>query len=130
MKRHKLLLLVLIVAALAASTWFIAANDLIGKIFNESEPDMPRHAKFEKDADKEAYLQARNEHLDMLRGFDTATQDSRANAIAEMERGERELVTKNRLENIPEAASWKALGPAPIPVNASTSYSGRVSAIA
>lgn len=130
MKRSRFLFLLFIVAALAASTWYIGANDLFAKIFNEGEPDMPRTAKLDKDGDKEAYLMARNEHLDMLRGFDTATQDSRSNAIVEMERSERALAERNRAENVPEAAAWKPLGPAPIPVNASTSYSGRVSAIA
>lgn len=72
------MLLLVIVAALGASTWFIAANDLIGKIFNDDDPDRPMLGR---KIDMEQFLLERNEHLDLLRGFDTATQESRANAI-------------------------------------------------
>ena len=115
-----------IIAVLAASSWFVAENDLIGKFFNEDDPDRPVGSKM----DHETYLVLRNEHMDMLRGFDTATQESRTNAVGEMEIGERALANRLQVEGRPEIASWLPLGPAPIPVNASTSYSGRVSAIA
>ncbi len=126
MKKSNVLLLIIISAVLAGSTWFIAANDLIGKFFNESDPDLPMGAKI----DREEYLRMRIEQMDMLRGYDTATQQSRTNAVREMERSEQALKAHLRATDQPEAAAWKPIGPAPIPVNANTSYSGRVSAIA
>ncbi|MBK8464726.1 MAG: hypothetical protein IPL32_02760 [Chloracidobacterium sp.] len=127
MKKNRLLLLLLILVALGASTWFIASNDLIGKFFDEGDPDRPpMGAKI----GLEEYLPLRIAHMDLLRGFDTAEQDSRTNSILEMEQSERELERQRRDANQPEGASWAPIGPAPIPVNASTSYSGRVSAIA
>lgn len=121
MKKNRIALLLVIVAALGASTWFIAANDLIGKIFNDDDPDRPMLGR---KIDMEQFLLERNEHLDLLRGFDTATQESRANAIREMERAE--AATEN-----PEAASWVPIGPAPIPIGGGgTGYSGRASAVA
>ena len=118
--------MVLVVGVLASSTWFIGAGDLIGKYFIEDDPDLPPGVQI----DREEYLRMRIEQMDMLRGFDTARPDSRAKAVAEMENGEQVLELKNRLANQPEPASWTPLGPAPIPVNANTAYSGRVSAIA
>lgn len=106
--------------------WYIEAqrNE---KAFDESEPDMPKTLKI---ADKEEYLRLRTEHLDMLQGFDTAKQDSRTKAIQKMEEAERALARSREAQNAPAAQTWRPLGPAPIPVNGSTSYSGRVSAIA
>ena len=127
MKKNRILLLLLIVGVTAASTWFIAASGLIAKFFNEDDPDRPAiGAK----GDLEDYLRRRIEHMDMLRGFDTAEQHSRTNAILEMERSERELKRQRRAAGEPEGAAWVPLGPAPIPINGATSYSGRVSAIA
>ena len=117
--------MLIVFCSVGASTWFIGANDLIGKFFNEDDPDLPIGAVI----DREEYFRLRMEHLDLLRGYDTAKQESRTNSILEMEHSERVLAAKNRFENRPEAA-WTPLGPAPIPVNGSTSYSGRVSAIA
>ena len=96
------------------------------KVFNEEEPDLPAGAKI----DKEEYFRLRNEYLDMVRGFDTATQQSRTRAVTRMERSERELEQRRAARDQPLASLWQPLGPAPIPINANTSYSGRVSAIA
>ena len=127
MKKSRVLLLFVIVCVLGASTWFIASNDLIGKFFNEDDPDRP---PIGEKVDLEEYLRMRIEHMDLLRGFDTAQQDSRTNAILEMEQSERALKRQRCGANLPEDPSWTPLGPAPIPVNSATSYSGRVSAIA
>src|SRR5215210_1766467 len=88
MKKSRVLLLFLIVCAAGASTWFIASNDLIGKFFNEDDPDRP--AMGDKPPLDE-YLLRRNEHMDLLRGYDTAQQDSRTNSILEMEQSEQAL---------------------------------------
>jgi hypothetical protein len=96
------------------------------KVFNEAEPDLPSGVKI----DKEEYFRLRNEHLDVLRGFDTAAQQSRTRAVRRMEQSERELAQRREARNQPLVSLWQPLGPAPIPVSASTSYSGRVSAIA
>ena len=128
MKKFKIVTLLLVFGAIAASTWFVASNDLIGKFFNESQPDLPKR---NKDAmGMENYLIARNEHLDMLRGFDTALPESRIRSVRDMERSEAALAESYRRANRGPDPSWTAIGPAPIPVNAVTSYSGRVSAIA
>jgi hypothetical protein len=123
MNKRRLLLLLIILGVLGASTWFIASNDLIGKVFNDDDPD---RSPTGNEISREEYLLRRNEHLDMLRGYDTAQQESRTNSIREMERGERELISRGEQ---PQTA-WVPLGPSPIPINGSTTYSGRVSAIA
>lgn len=132
MKKFKILLLFVIVAALAASTWFVASNDVFGKFFNEDQPDLPsRASKARKEKiGMEEYLIMRNEHLDMLRGYDTAQPDSLAKAVREMERSEADFAMRRRAADQPELPAWVPLGPAPIPVNASVTNSGRVSAIA
>lgn len=124
--KKRVFFLVFILVSLGTSTWFIASNDLIGKFFNEDDPD---RSPTGVEIDLEDYLRMRIEHMDMLRGFDTAQQDSRTNSILEMERSEQRLRRERREANLPEEAAWIPLGPAPIPVG-STSYSGRVSAIA
>jgi hypothetical protein len=92
--------------------------------FDESEPDLPPTSV---KIDKAEFLRLRSEQVDLLRGFDTAKQDSRSKAVRDLERRERELRQRRGAEL---DTAWRFLGPAPIPVNASTSYSGRVSAIA
>ena len=126
MNKNRVLLVLIIFSVLASATWFIGANDLIGKFFIEDDPDLPPGANI----DREEYLRMRIEQMDMLRGFDTAQPDSRAKAAAEMDKSEEALALNNRLTNQPEAGSWTPLGPAPIPINANTSNSGRTSAIA
>src|ERR1043166_4355088 len=124
MKPYKLWLFLLIFAALGASTLFVASG-LIGKFFDENDPDRPPTGV---EIDREEYLRLRIEQMDMLRGFDTAQQESRTNAIREMEQSERNLRKQRRNADEPET-SWVPLGPSPIP-NGSSPYSGRVSAIA
>ncbi len=131
MKAVKITLLFILIVGLAAPIlWHITAEPQ-----NESEsltnqeandPDLLPSDEIEK----EEYLRLRTEQIDMLRGFDTAKPDSRTKAIRLMEKGERELAARRDSLNQPVVSTWQPLGPAPIPVNGSTSYSGRVSAIA
>jgi hypothetical protein len=124
LNKARFTLLVLLVGAIASSTWFIASNDLIGKFFNESEPDLPARFGADKDEiDKMEYLTLRNEHLDMLRGFDTAKPDSRIKAVRAMEAAEA-LVGERGLGD-----AWRPLGPSPIPISSTNGNSGRTSAI-
>jgi len=101
----------------------MSADDKVRE-FDENEPDLPPTSV---KIDKGEFLRLRSEQVDLLRGFDTAEQDSRTKAIRELERREAEL---GDLRGPEVDTAWRSLGPAPIPVNASTSYSGRVSAIA
>ncbi|HLM59807.1 MAG TPA: hypothetical protein VK308_03275, partial [Pyrinomonadaceae bacterium] len=97
------------------------------KVFNEEEDaDLPSGVKI----DKEEYHRLRNEQIDMWRGVDTARKDSRNRAIRDMERRETQFEQRREARNEPLVSLWNPLGPAPIPVSATTSYSGRVSAIA
>ncbi len=127
MKKHRVLLFLLVIGAIAASTWFMGANGLIGKFFDDNDPD---RSPTGIEIDREQFLLLRNEQMDLLRGYDTAQQDSRTNSILAMERSERELRDQLAAADQPEGASWVPVGPAPIPINGSTSYSGRASAIA
>ncbi|MEO7538937.1 MAG: hypothetical protein ABIV21_02840, partial [Pyrinomonadaceae bacterium] len=127
MNKTRFLLLFLLVGAIASSTFYVASNDLIGKFFNESEPDLPsRFGVDAEDIDKQVYFALRNENLDLLRGFDTAQPDSRIKAIRALEQAEAEVAARGE----GGGSSWTPLGPAPIPISASTSNSGRTSAIA
>ncbi len=127
MNRNKALPLLLIVITLAGSTWFIASNKLIDKFFFEDDPDMsPTGVEMAHDE----YLMKRIEYFNTLQGFDTAKPDSREKSVRDMERSEATLKARLRAAEQPEAAAWVPIGPAPIPVNASVSYSGRTVAIA
>ena len=110
--------------------WFyISAENPDGRVFDEDEPDMPSGAAH---IDKEEYMRLRNEQVAMIRGVSTAKPGARARAISEMKRSEQNMAAQ-RAESSerPEAVTrWRALGPSPIPVGGSTSYSGRISAIA
>jgi len=128
-KKFKFSLLFILLGIIAASTWFVASSDTFAKFFNESSPDIGSKSNKAK-IGMEEYLRLRGDHLDMLRGYDTAQQDSLAKSVREMELAEERLSAQLRAENQPEAASWVPLGPAPIPIGASNGYSGRVSAIA
>lgn len=125
MKKYRFGLLLVIVGALAASTWFVAKNDIVGKFFAEDDPDLPFGAA---NIDRKEYIEMRGDYYTERLGYETATQDSRRNALREMERSEAALKAENRAQNRPEAASWVPLGPAPIP--AGSGWSGRTSAIA
>lgn len=123
MKAVKYVLIgILVIGALGLPAWWYSeANP------GEDDPDFPVGMK----VNKAQYLEARDEQIALRRGLDTAEVNSRSKAIQEMERAE-----KNRTwrPGAAQAASWKALGPAPIP-NGQTSgrtdpVSGRTSAIA
>lgn len=126
MKRIKFLFLFIIIGAIAASTLYFGGAELLaGKFAFETQPDLP----FKRNKAKmsmEDYLILRDEHLDLLRGFDTAQPDSREKAVRAMEAAEADLARRG---DAPSAA-WRFLGPAPIPIGATNGYSGRVSAIA
>jgi hypothetical protein len=129
----RLLLITLLVVSLGAAVaapvfWFSGTEEIekrsVSSGIDDTDPDLPAGLKI----DKEQYLRLRNEQLFYLRGLDTAKIDSRSRAIREME--SEEAAMANTVSPQVFARSWKPLGPAPIPVNANTSYSGRVSAIA
>jgi hypothetical protein len=127
MKAVKIAFLFLLLAVFAAPAyWHISAQEEDEKVFGEEEADLPEGVKI----DKEEYFRMRNEHMDVLRGFDTAKQDSRTKSILAMEKSEKELSQRRAAQNRPLVSLWNPLGPAPIPISASTAYSGRVSAIA
>lgn len=124
------LLFVLMAAAVSAPVfWYSGSLESAGAnsktgVSEDDDPDLPPGMKISKDE----YLRLRNEQLVYLRGLDTAKQDSRSNAIRLMQREETSAANSLAPETV--TRSWRPLGPAPIPVNGSTSYSGRVSAIA
>ena len=127
MKGLRFILILCAAVVFAAPVWFYISADKTEKIFDDREPDLPPTLKI---ADKDEYFLIRGEHLDLLRGFDTAKQDSRTTAVRKMEQAERQLAARRSQEGGAPPQRWRALGPAPIPISASTSYSGRVSAIA
>ena len=128
MKVVRIVFFLFAIGVIAAPVWWYISADVIEKVFDDDEPDLPTSVKM---ADKEEYFRLRNEHLDLLRGFDTAKQDSRTNAVRRMEQAERDLAARRAVEGVPTAlGSWRPLGPAPIPISASVTNSGRVSAIA
>jgi hypothetical protein len=123
MNRTRISFLFFIIVAVAASTWYMAWSDRPGKVFDDNDPDRsPTGARMPM----EEYLLQRNENLDLLRGYDTAKQQSRTDSIRQMEQSERHLREQNRLNDVPDGTSWVPLGPAPIPISGSTAYSGRV----
>jgi hypothetical protein len=131
------LLLVLIAAGIAAPVyWFSESHEAASGTKNyqallDDDPDLPPGMKIDKDE----YLRLRNEQLVYLRGLDTAKPDSRSKAIHQMEQQERAQAAAASLASPDSPTSdpprqWRPLGPSPIPINANTSYAGRVSAIA
>ena len=123
---------VLLAAAVAVPIYWFSTPDILDKKslhadFDDDDPDVPAGLKI----DKEDYIRLRNEQIGYLRGWDTAGKNSRSNAIRQMENEER-VQAAQLAPDAPTVAnrSWRPLGPAPIPVNASTSYSGRTTAIA
>ncbi|HEY0426742.1 MAG TPA: VCBS repeat-containing protein [Pyrinomonadaceae bacterium] len=127
MKVAKIAFLFLLIAVFAAPDyWHIAAQEEGEKVFGEEEADLPEGVKIDKDE----YLRMRNEQMDMLRGFDTAKQDSRQKAVSAMEKAEKDLARRRAAQNQPLQSLWNPLGPSPIPINSTVSYSGRTSAIA
>lgn len=100
-------------------------NKLIGED-DADDPDLPSGVRI----DKGEYLRLRDEQIAKLRGIPYPKPDSRNQAIFQAMRQE----SANRAATgEPDAApnvAWRPLGPAPIPVNATVTNSGRVSAIA
>ena len=60
MTKTRILLSLLIVVVLGGATWFAAKNDLIGKFFNEDDPD---RSPTGVEIDRQDYLKARIEHM-------------------------------------------------------------------
>jgi hypothetical protein len=121
MKITKLVCLFLLIAGFSASIfWHVSAeSEKLKSVESEEEDaDLPANATI----DKEKYMELRNEQLWMLRGFDTAKQDSRTKAITQMEQSEARLAQRREALNQPLAAMWQPLGPAPIPISATTAY--------
>ena len=89
--------------------------------FAQEEPDLPPdHAGVQ---DKEAFLRARNDHIDLLRGVPHfLDHDPRLRAIADMK-------VQDASKALIDPGFWTQLGPAPIPVGTATN-SGRTVAIA
>ena len=96
--------------------------------FDEDEPDMPSFLK--GNLSKEDFMRLKAEYFGLLRGLDTAQRDSRPKAVQQMELSERQIAQERSQTDQLSAQRWRPLGPAPIPVTASVSYSGRASAIA
>jgi hypothetical protein len=127
------LVFVLIGVAVAAPIYWFSTHDDIDKKslhadIDENDPDLPPGMKI----DKLEYLRLRNEQIGYLRGWDTAGKYSRANALRQMQNAERTQAAQLSADPLTSTPShqWRSLGPAPIPVNGSTSYSGRTTAIA
>ncbi|MBA2335254.1 MAG: hypothetical protein H0V90_09995, partial [Blastocatellia bacterium] len=88
--------------------WYISAEKPLGKIFDESEPDLPLSVKI----DKERYKMLRAEQLGLWRGMDTTKQGSRGKAVKRMEDSEKNVAARRDEFDRPAAKTWKALGPA------------------
>jgi photosystem II stability/assembly factor-like uncharacterized protein len=98
---------------------------------NFQDPDLPPGMSSEN---KGAYIKAREDQLALIRGLPYPKLNSRQKAIFEMESKETALAAVSGEPDAAPEASWRPLGPAPIP-NGSTGgridpASGRVSAIA
>lgn len=132
--RSFFLVLAIALAAIAA-VWlclpaeYTLADDQLGKLFDEMDPDIPL---VPVKMDKADYRRARDEQLALWRGLDTAKKNSRTRALLEMERREAELdrTQAQRGERPTAAERWRAIGPAPIPFGAGNAYSGRTVALA
>ncbi|HVF47387.1 MAG TPA: hypothetical protein VNA17_07465, partial [Pyrinomonadaceae bacterium] len=123
MKFLKILFAIALVAiAFAVPGWWYITADR-----ESNDPDLPAGVKI----DKGVYIAARQEHIGLIRGADTAKPDSRSRAIKELERSERELAERG--ESV-QGSSWRSLGPAPIPngqtVGRTDPVSGRVTSLA
>ncbi len=105
------LLFVLVIGFVVPIWWHISSQKQdeprISEI-QEAEPDIPEGGGM----DKEEYLYLRNEQLSLLRGLDTAKQDSRVKAVRKMEQSENLLAQKPETEDQMAASTWQPLGPA------------------
>jgi FG-GAP-like repeat len=92
----------------------------------DADADLPAGANIDKDE----YLKLRDEQIGLWRGAPFTKPDSRSKAIRAMEQSERQQAARRAASNEAPQSAWVPLGPAPIPVSGSTSYSGRTVAIA
>ncbi len=124
------LVFVILCCGAVAISWQVLAENPAQKEFLENGGEEDQDLLNGATIDKGEYIRLREEHIGLLRGLDTAKPDSRKNAIVEMTRSEEALERRRRELKEPLGSLWLPLGPAPIPINAVVSYSGRVSAIA
>ncbi len=94
---------------------------------DEEDADLPPTARGR--VNRADYIQARENHYAIRRGFESAKPDSRVKAILETEAQERAMRSRMGESLAAIQPKWRALGPTPIIVG-STPNSGRVSAIA
>ena len=112
-------------------TWPLTADSQSA----DDDPDLPPGLSGR--IDKEAYLQARGDYIDMLRGLSSdETGEARSIAIQQMAEQERglKLLSRFSLAALVNTMDWKFLGPAPIPLGQTSPtrvpVSGRTIAIA
>jgi photosystem II stability/assembly factor-like uncharacterized protein len=111
----------------------VTADDIAPS--DDDDPDLP--PGMSGLIDKEAYLRARGDYFDMLRGRDTAANvdELRAKAIQQMDKQESMLKrTRSSANSLINTTDWVFLGPNPIPLGQTTTtrvpVSGRTIAIA
>jgi photosystem II stability/assembly factor-like uncharacterized protein len=102
---------------------------------DDDDPDLPPGLAGK--IDKEAYLRARGDYIDMLRGRNSdMPEDAREKAIAQMERQQSQLrqSARTNLAAALNLTDWSFIGPAPVPLgqtsNTRVPVSGRTIAIA
>jgi photosystem II stability/assembly factor-like uncharacterized protein len=101
---------------------------------DDDDPDLPPGMTGK--IDKEAYLRARGDYVDMLRGREgDVPEDARENAIQQMENQERQIRrTRFSLSTLVNTTDWSFVGPAPIPLGQTSTVrvpvSGRTISIA
>ncbi len=132
MKSLKIALAFLFVFAVSVPLWQqVDAQNQTGKKnyekFEESD-DLP--AGLDVEIDEGEYKRLRQEQVAMLRGLPTAQPKSRTQAIRQMKEQELLMEVDRQFSSEPLAAMWQPLGPAPIPISAITSYSGRFISLA
>src|SRR6266536_4214080 len=101
---------------------------------DDDDPDLPPGMAGR--IDKEAYLRARGDYIDMLRGRPgDAPSDAREKAIQQMDKQETQMKARVRLglASLVNTTNWTFLGPAPIPLGQTSTtrapVSGRTIAI-
>src|SRR6266542_2436048 len=101
---------------------------------DDDEPDLPPGMAGR--IDKEAYLRARGDYIDMLRGRGShVPEEARENAIRQMEKQEAQMTrTRSSLSPLVNTTDWSVIGPAPIPLGQTSTtrvpVSGRTISIA
>ncbi len=101
---------------------------------DDDDPDLPPGMAGR--IDKEAYLRARGDYIDMLRGRGSdVPAEARENAIRQMEKQEAQMTrTRSSLSPLVNTTDWSFIGPAPIPLGQTSTtrvpVSGRTISIA